>query len=261
MIGAIIGDIAGSSYEFDNTSDYKFPMFTQENDFTDDTICTVAVADAILQHVDYQTSLRRWCRKYPHPKGEYGSYFFNWVMRHDPYPYNSFGNGSAMRVSPVAWLFDNERDVISEAERSAAVTHNHPEGIKGAVAIAVAIFRMRTATTKTPAIFENIAKEYYGDKIFSNLPEKGFFDVTCQGCVPLALYLASLATSFEDAIRLAVSYGGDTDTVGAIVGSLAEALYTIPADMSEKAKSYLPQEMLDVLTRFEKQKRCRTLLP
>lgn len=255
MLGAIIGDIAGSNYEFDNTSDYNFPMFTCEKDFTDDTICTVAVADAILKRVDYQTSLRNWCRKYPHPMGEYGSFFLNWVMRPDPSPYNSFGNGSAMRVSPVAWLFDNEQDVKYEAERSAEITHNHPEGIKGAVAIAVAIFRMRTARIKSAAIFKNVAKEYYGDNIFSNLPEKGFFDVTCQGCVPLALYLASLATTFDDAIRLAVSYGGDTDTVGAIVGFLAEALYVIPVDLAEKAKAYLPQEMLDVLTRFEKQKR------
>lgn len=255
MTGAIIGDIAGSSYEFDNTSDYNFPMFTKEKDFTDDTICTVAIADAILKQIDYQTSLRLWCRKYPHPMGEYGSYFLNWVMRPDPYPYNSFGNGSAMRVSPVAWLFDNEQDVINQAERSAAVTHNHPEGIKGAVAIAVAIFRMRTASTKSSAIFENVAKKYYSDNIFSNLPVKGFFDVTCQGCVPLALFLASIATSFEDAIRLAVSYGGDTDTVGAIVGSLAEAQYAIPTSFVKNAKAYLPQEMLDVLTRFEKQKK------
>lgn len=255
MLGAIIGDIAGSCYEFDNTSDYNFPMFSHEKDFTDDTICTVAVADAILRQIDYQASLRHWCRKYPHPKGEYGSYFLNWVMRPDPYPYGSFGNGSAMRVSPVAWLFDNESDVIHEAQWSAAVTHNHPEGIKGAVAIAVAIFRMRTASGKSSAIFEDVAKEYYGENAFSKLPKKGFFDVTCQGCVPLALYLASVATSFEDAIRRAVSYGGDTDTVGAIVGSLAEAQYAIPSEMAENAKAYLPQEMLDVLTRFEKQMR------
>lgn len=254
MIGAIIGDIAGSSYEFDNTSDYNFPMFTDEKDFTDDTICTVAVADAILNHIDYQASLRRWCRKYPHPKGEYGSNFSNWVMCPDPYPYNSFGNGSAMRVSPIAWLFDNEQEVREQAKSSAAITHNHPEGIKGAVAIAVAIFRMRTAATKSSTIFENVAKEFYGDNIFSNLPERGFFDVTCQGCVPLSLFLASLATGFEDAIRLAVSYGGDTDTVGAIVGSLAEAQYAIPINMVNIAKSYLPQEMLDVVTKFEKQK-------
>lgn len=252
MIGAIIGDIAGSCYEFDNIFDYNFPLFTDGKDFTDDTICTVAVADAIMTDGDYQAALRKWCRKYPHPMGEYGSYFFNWVMRPDPYPYNSFGNGSAMRVSPVAWLFDTEREVREQAELSAAVTHNHPEGIKGAVAIAVAIFRMRKVAEKTSDIFEDVAKEFYGDEAFANLPEKGFFDVTCQGCVPLALHIASVAESFEDAIRLAVSYGGDTDTVGAIIGSLAEARYPVPTAIAEQAKSYLPAEMLDVISRFDK---------
>lgn len=254
MLGAIIGDIAGSSYEFNNTFDYNFPLFTPEKDFTDDTICTVGIADAIMKQTDYQSSLREWCRKYPHPMGEYGSLFINWVMCPDPKPYNSFGNGSAMRVSPVAWLLNTEEEVIAQAERSAAVTHNHPEGIKGAVAIAVAIFRMRNAAIKSGSIFEEVAKEYYGDAVFSSLPEKGIFDVTCQGCVPLALFLASKAKSFEDAIRLAVSYGGDTDTVAAIVGSLAEAQYEIPNEMIEKAKSYLSEEILEVLARFEKQK-------
>lgn len=255
MIGAIIGDIAGSSYEFNNTSDYNFPMFSREKDFTDDTICTVAVADAILKDIDFQTSLKRWCRKFPHPMGEYGGYFYKWIMSDDARPYGSYGNGSAMRVGPVAWLFDNEQDFRNQAEITAAVTHNHPEGIKGAVAIAVAIFRMRNASTKSSAIFENVAKEFYGYDAFSNLPRRGVFDVTCQGCVPLALYLASRATSFEDAIRIAVSYGGDTDTVGAIVGSLAEAQYDIPDKMIQQAKSYLPQEMLDIIAEFEKKRR------
>jgi len=254
MIGTIIGDIAGSIYEFDNTSDYNFPMFTNEKDFTDDTVCTIAVADAILNHRDYQEAMREWCRKYPHPMGEYGGYFFNWVMCPDPHPYNSFGNGSAMRVSPVGWLFDSENEVIEQAVKSAAITHSHPEGIKGATAIAVAIFRMRNAETKTPAIFEEVAREYYGEDAFSNLPERGLFDVTCQGCVPLALHIASQAESFEDAIRLAVAYGGDTDTVGAIVGSLAEARYEIPKEMVARAKSYLPAEMLTIVESFESRK-------
>ncbi|WP_294598015.1 ADP-ribosylglycohydrolase family protein [uncultured Rikenella sp.] len=255
MIGAIIGDIAGSCYEFDNTTDYHFPIFSTDKNYTDDTICTIAVADAILNQQDYRTSMRAWCRRYPHPMGAYGNYFFDWVMRPDSYPYHSFGNGSAMRVSPVAWLFDNEQDVSVQAELSAAITHNHPEGIKGAVAVAVAIFRMRTAINKTSAIFESVAKEFYGDAAFSNLPERGFFDVTCQGCVPLALYLASLATSFEDAVRRAVVYGGDTDTVGAIVGSLAEARYEIPDEMVSNAKSYLPRDMLEVVHRFESRRK------
>ena len=254
MIGAIIGDIVGSDYEFNNTSDYDFPLFAEGSDFTDDTICTVAVADAILNKMDYQTAIRKWCRQYPHPKGEYGSYFFNWVMRPDPYPYNSFGNGSAMRVSPVAWLFDNEKDVRKQAEASAAITHNHPEGIKGAVAIAVAIFRMRTAEVKESKIFEEVAKEFYGDDAFKQLPERGVFDVTCQGCVPLALYLASLASDFEDAIRSTVAYGGDTDTLGAIVGSLAEPQYPIPESMKHKALSYLPEGMIGILKQFEEKR-------
>ncbi len=251
MLGAIIGDIAGSSYEFNNTSDYRFPMFGPTKDFTDDTICTVAVADAILNHKSYQDALREWCRRYPHPMGEYGSFFFNWVMRPDPHPYNSFGNGSAMRVSPVAWLFDDEPTVRQQAAQSAAVTHNHPEGIKGAVVIAVAIFRMRTADVKSPEIFERVAKEFYGDDCFSHLPERGVFDVTCQGCVPLALHIASSAADFEDAVRQAVVYGGDTDTVGAIVGSLAEPMYGIPEEMTTAAEAYLPEEMKRIISQYE----------
>jgi len=258
MIGTIIGDIAGSNYEFDNTSDYNFRMFGEDSDFTDDTICTIAVADAILNDSDYQTSMRKWCRKYPHPKGEYGSFFLNWVMRPDPYPYNSFGNGSAMRVAPVAWFFDSEGKVRIEAEKSAEITHNHPEGIKVAVAIAVAIYRMRTAKDKTSEIFENVAKEFYGDDVFNNLPPKGFFDVTCQGCVPLVLYIASIASDFEDAIRLAVAYGGDSDTVGAIVGSLAEAQYPVPDDMKQVAINYLPTDMQEVYNHFEMKRQYKT---
>lgn len=254
MIGAIIGDIAGADYEFNNTSDYNFPLFGAGCDFTDDTICTIAVADAILNRTEYQATLRKWCRKYPHPKGEYGSFFLNWVMRPDPYPYNSFGNGSAMRVSPVAWLFETEEEVREQAKASAEITHNHPEGIKGAVAIATAIYRMRKAPHKEGQIYENVAKEFYGEEAFNNLPERGFFDVTCQGCVPLALFLASLAMSFEDAIRLAVAYGGDSDTLGAIVGSLAEAQFPVPEEMKSIALSFLPTAMLDIISQFEE---CR----
>ena len=256
MKGAIIGDIVGSHYEFQNTLDYDFELFPPESDYTDDTICTVAVADVVLRDRGYGEALRAWCRRYRHPKGEYGSYFADWVMRPDPYPYNSFGNGSAMRVSPIAWLYDDEREVRLQAEASAAVTHNHPEGIKGAVAVAVAIMRMRQAAVKDPYVFEEVANEFYYNEYscsgpFDNLPERGYFDVTCQGCVPLSLYLAAEATSFEDAVRLAVSYGGDSDTVGAIVGSLAEARFPIPPEMLAAALSHLPAEMLRVVEAFD----------
>ena len=143
MLGAIIGDIAGSKYEFNNTFDYDFEMFGEGCDFTDDTICTVAIADAILNGRSYQESLLDWCRRYPSPKGAYGGRFAGWIRSLDPQPYNSFGNGSAMRVSPVAWLFDDLSQVLEEAEKTALPTHNHPEGIKGAKAVAHAIWHFR----------------------------------------------------------------------------------------------------------------------
>lgn len=143
MLGAMIGDIAGSKYEFNNTFDYDFEMFGEGCDFTDDTICTVAIADAILNGRSYQESLLDWCRRYPSPKGAYGGRFAGWIRSLDPQPYNSFGNGSAMRVSPVAWLFDDLSQVLEEAEKTALPTHNHPEGIKGAKAVAHAIWHFR----------------------------------------------------------------------------------------------------------------------
>ena len=143
MLGAIIGDIVGSKYEFNNTFDYNFDMFGEGCAFTDDTICTVAIADAILNKRSYQESLHDWCRRYPNPKGAYGGRFAAWVHSDNPQPYNSFGNGSAMRVSPVAWLFDDLSQVLEEAEKTALPTHNHPEGIKGAKAVAHAIWHFR----------------------------------------------------------------------------------------------------------------------
>ena len=143
MLGAIIGDIVGSKYEFNNTFDYDFEMFAEGSDFTDDSICTVAVADAILKGKTYKDSLLEWCRRYPSPKGSYGGRFSMWIHSDNPQPYGSFGNGSAMRVSPVAWLFDDLEKVIEEAAETAAPTHNHPEGIKGAMAVAHAIWHFR----------------------------------------------------------------------------------------------------------------------
>ena len=159
-----------------------------------------------------------------------------------------------MRVSAIGWAFNTLEQVLNKAKESAEITHNHPEGIKGAVAIAVAIFRMRKTQKKESQIFVNVAKEFYGKDVFNNLPQRGYFDVTCQGCVPLALYLASLATSFEDAIRLTVAYGGDSDTLGAIVGSLAEAQFPIPEEMKLKAFTYLPVGMLNILNQFEEKR-------
>ena len=276
MLGAIIGDIAGSKYEFNNTFDYDFEMFGEGCDFTDDTICTVAVADAILNGRSYQESLLDWCRRYPSPKGAYGGRFAGWIRSLDPQPYNSFGNGSAMRVSPVAWLFDDLSQVLEKAEKTALPTHNHPEGIKGAKAVAHAIWHFRKSRfseeskdseneetkglknenakaskdeNETIQGFMSIARSYYED-FDTRVYPKGKFDETCMDAVPLSFYLLSQASSFEDAIRLAISHGGDSDTIEAIVGSIAEARFGIPQEMKEKALSYLPDDMKDIWKQF-----------
>ena len=276
MLGAIIGDIAGSKYEFSNTFDYDFEMFGGGCDFTDDTICTVAIADAILNGRSYQESLLDWCRRYPSPKGAYGGRFAGWIHSLNPQPYNSFGNGSAMRVSPVAWLFDDLSQVLEEAEKTALPTHNHPEGIKGAKAVAHAIWHFRKSRfseeskdseneetkglknenakaskdeNETIQGFMSIARSYYED-FDTRVYPKGKFDETCMDAVPLSFYLLSQASSFEDAIRLAISHGGDSDTIGAIVGSIAEARFGIPQEMKEKALNYLPDDMKDIWKQF-----------
>jgi len=276
MLGAMIGDIVGSKYEFSNTFDYDFEMFGEGCDFTDDTICTVAIADAILNGRSYQESLLDWCRRYPSPKGAYGGRFAGWIHSLDPQPYNSFGNGSAMRVSPVAWLFDDLSQVLEEAEKTALPTHNHPEGIKGAKAVAHAIWYFRKSKfseeskdseneetkglknenakaskdeNETIQGFMSIARSYYED-FDTRVYPKGKFDETCMDAVPLSFYLLSQASSFEDAIRLAISHGGDSDTIGAIVGSIAEARFGIPQEMKEKALSYLPNDMKDIWKQF-----------
>lgn len=262
----MIGDIAGSKYEFNNTFDYDFEMFGEGCDFTDDTICTVAIADAILNGRSYQESLLDWCRRYPSPKGAYGGRFAGWIRSLDPQPYNSFGNGSAMRVSPVSWLFDDLSQVLEEAEKTALPTHNHPEGIKGAKAVAHAIWHFRKSRfseesneckdknskesdDKAMKAFKDIARSYYEDFDTRDYP-KGKFDETCMDAVPLSFYLLSQASSFEDAIRLAISHGGDSDTIGAIVGSIAEARFGIPQEIKNRAMEYLPDEMQDVLKQF-----------
>jgi ADP-ribosyl-[dinitrogen reductase] hydrolase len=273
MLGAMIGDIAGSKYEFNNTFDYDFEMFGEGCDFTDDTICTVAIADAILNGRSYQESLLDWCRRYPSPKGAYGGRFVRWICSLNPQPYNSFGNGSAMRVSPVAWLFDDLSQVLEEAEKTALPTHNHPEGIKGAKAVAHAIWYFRKSRfsegskdseneetkglknenakdeNETIQGFMSIARSYYED-FDTRVYPKGKFDETCMDAVPLSFYLLSQVSSFEDAIRLAISHGGDSDTIGAIVGSIAEARFGIPQEMKEKALSYLPDDMKDIWKQF-----------
>ncbi len=251
MIGAIVGDIAGSRFEFNNTHDYNFQIFHPESSYTDDTICTVAVADAILRGVDYKDSLLYWCRKYPSPMGAYGGSFSRWIHSDNPQPYYSFGNGAAMRVSPVAWAFNNEASVLREAIKTAECTHNHPEGLIGAMSIADAIFMLRTSSMPGGQILNDVFKRYYGnDLVKYEISNLGKFDETCQGCVPIAFSVVALAHDFEDAIRKAVSLGGDSDTIGAMVGSLAEARFKISDEMEKVAMNYLPDDMREVLIDF-----------
>lgn len=255
MIGAIIGDIIGSTYEFHNTRDYGFQLFPNGSTFTDDTICTIAIADAILRGIPYRDSLIEWGRRYCKRQAMFGAAFSAWLNSDNPQPYDSFGNGSAMRVSPIGWAFNSPDIVISEAKESAMCSHSHSEGIKGAQAISLAIYWLRHVKPDNhltaKAVAKNVLTDYYGDGFFDNLPKYGEWNTSCQGCVPLALYLFSLSADFEDAIRLAVSYGGDSDTLAAIVGSLAGAFYKIPSAIQGKALSYLPVEIIEVIGRFE----------
>lgn len=253
MIGAIIGDIVGSRFEFNNTDRKDFKLFTKECDFTDDTICTVAVADAILHNKSFEDALLEWCQKYPNPMGAYGSNFNAWILSKAPRPYNSFGNGSAMRVSPCAFYCESDAEAMRLAYDSAACTHNHVEGIIGAVATTLVIRELQHMSYNELAA-KNYAKRivttYYGENWQNHLPERGYFDVTCQGCVPLAYYIIDNSHCFEDAIRNAVAYGGDSDTLTAIVGSMAEALWGIPEEMKAQAFTYLPEEMKQVINQF-----------
>lgn len=226
MLGAVIGDIAGSRFEFDNYRHTDFDIFSPDSDFTDDTICTGAIADWVLQgcNDNLASILQGWCRAYPYPKGAYGGRFSQWIEWKDPEPYNSWGNGSAMRVSAVGWAFASLEETLHFAEQSAIVTHNHPEGIKGAQAVAAAIFWARTGIGKAQ-IKENITRQFGYDLSQScdQIRPHYHFNESCQETVPQAITAFLESDDFEHAIRLAVSLGGDSDTLAAITGSIAEA--------------------------------------
>lgn len=253
MIGAIIGDYVGSAYEFHNTKDYHFEMITPVSEITDDSIMSIAIADAILQSKLYAERMRYWGNKYPNPKGAYGCSFFRWLHNSNPQPYNSWGNGSAMRVSPIGWAFDSLEQTLLQAKLSAECTHNHEEGIKGAQATVTAIFLARQGETR------QWIKKYIESKFGYNLGFKiadikeGYrFNESCQGTVPPAIVCYLESTSFEDAIRLAVSLGGDSDTLGCITGSIAEAdqTYSIPPDLKKAAFKTIPSDLKAIVTQF-----------
>lgn len=251
MLGAIAGDIIGSVYEASPIKRTDFPLFQHASTFTDDTVLTVAVADCLLNQKDYTTTLQEYGRKYP--DAGYGGNFRQWIFDEKPQAYNSWGNGSAMRVSPVGWAFKKLEQVLEEAEKSAAVTHNHPEGIKGAQATAAAVFLARTENSKAEIksyIEENFAYDL-SQKLEDIRPDYSF-DVSCQGSVPQAILAFLESENFEDSIRLAVSLGGDSDTQACIAGSIAEAFYgSVPADIAQEVVDRLPKDLRNVTEKFK----------
>ena len=255
MIGAIIGDMVGSIYEFANIKTKEFEFFQDRMEPTDDSVLTVATADWLLHGGDVGDYYSRYALAYPDPKGSYGPGFWNWVQKSKhglAKPYGSCGNGSAMRVSPVGWFFETEEETLDAAKRSAECTHNHPEGIKGAQATALAIFLARHGAT-AEAIKERIEHDFGYDLSLSideirpryswDGLDKAGNGGTCQGSVPQAIGCALQATDFEDAVRNAVSIGGDSDTIACIAGSIAEALFGVPQWMKEAAMERMAERL------------------
>lgn len=260
MYGAILGDIIGSPFEFDRGDKTKdFKLFSRRSHFTDDSVMTLAVCEALLKVGQDATvkeiedavisSMQSWGRRYPH--AGYGGYFRRWLTACHPEPYNSFGNGSAMRVSAVGWLYDSLENTRTVAKATANVTHNHPEGIKGAEATASAIFMARNGSSKEE-IKKYIENEFHYDlnRTLNEIRPSYHMDETCQKTVPEAIIAFLEAKDFEDAIRNAVSLGGDTDTLGAITGSIAEAYYRIPEWLMTECRKRINRDMRVVLDDF-----------
>ena len=255
MLGAIAGDILGSVHEFKPIKTKDFELLEQNCRFTDDTVMSIAIAEASLEEESFVDSLQKWGRKYPF--AGYGSWFGKWIFSASPEPYNSFGNGSAMRVSSIGWLYEHEDKVLREAKRSAEITHNHPEGIKGAQAVALGVFLARNGFSKNQ--IRKRLEETFGYQLNRKLdmirPEY-HFDVTCQGSVPEAIIAFLEASDFEDALRNAISLGGDADTQACISGALAEAYYlNISSEIKEFVVSRVTADMLLVLDDFQKKVR------
>ena len=278
MLGAIIGDIVGSVYEWNNVKTKDFPLFSERGFFTDDTVMTIACADAIMRGGtadDFIDSMKKWGRRYPN--SGYGGRFGNWLFSDDREPYNSWGNGSAMRVSPCAWMMNCgfyaraglwPSNGWEGVRLSASVTHNHPEGIKGAEATAAAIFLCRfyfggwefdygngdcCTSDKWKGEIKRVIEENLGYDLSRKLNEirpTYKFNESCQETVPEAIIAFLESNDFEDAIRNAISLGGDSDTLAAITGSIAEAAYGIPKEIADKALSYLDKPLLDLYERW-----------
>ena len=250
MIGAIAGDIIGSVYERYPIKTKDFPLFHHRCRFTDDTVLTIAVADAILTDRPYDQSVREIGRRYP--TAGYGGSFIAWLHSDDPQPYNSWGNGAAMRVSPVGFAFNSEEEVLREAAKTAGISHNHPEGVKGAQATALSVYLARMGRTKDD-IRQQIGQRFGYDlhRRVDEIRPTYAFDISCQGTVPEAIIAFLDSRSYEDAVRNAISLGGDSDTLACISGGIAEAFYgRVPDDISLKARRLLTPDLLQIAEAF-----------
>lgn len=260
ICGAIVGDVVGSRFEFDNNKSKKFELFTRECDYTDDSVMTLAVAKSLIDYgpvtdyEDYKTTLVKVMhevgKRYPHCG--YGGRFCSWIMKDLTEPYNSYGNGSAMRVSPVGWVAKSLEEAEALAKATAEVSHNHPEGIRGAQVVAGAIYLARTGASKED--IRAYAENYYTfDFILDEIrPTYDFIEI-CQESVPQAIEAFLEADGFEDTIRNAISIGGDSDTIAAIAGSIAEAYYAVDEDIAATALSFLDDYLLDIALDFARQ--------
>ncbi|MBD2342861.1 ADP-ribosylglycohydrolase family protein [Anabaena subtropica] len=256
MLGAIAGDIIGSVYEGNSIKTKDFPLFSRQSRFTDDTVLTVAVADVILNTDQFPRSSRyidqfKWYyRRYLY--AGYGRNFSNWAKSNNNQPYNSFGNGAAMRVSPIAFAFQDLNTVLQQARGSAEVTHNHPEGIKGAQATASAIFLARTGLDK--AEIKSYIQTTFGynlDQTLEQIRPTYQYDATCPGSIPPAIIAFLESTNFEDAIRNAVSLGGDSDTIACIAGAIAQAYYGgVPKAIAQQTLSHLNEHLCTITENF-----------
>ncbi len=250
MLGAIAGDVIGSVYEMNNVKTKDFELFPSGSRPTDDSVLTIATMDSILSGKPFAESYKLWFRRYPN--AGYGGNFKRWAISDDMAPYSSFGNGSAMRVSPIGFFYDSLEEVLEKAGESAAVTHNHPEGIKGAKATAAAVYLAKTGSSKRE-IKEYIETAFGYDLNASLDSIRPWYvnDVSCQGSVPQAIISFLESESYEDAVRNAISIGGDSDTIACITGGIAEAYYKdIPAYIANRVKELLPWDMKGILENF-----------
>ena len=271
MLGALIGDVVGSRFEFKNFKSRDFLMFAPNCRPTDDSLMTLAIAKALVMYKGDESILASLTARYmheiakKHPNVGWGGRFYRWVMELDPTPPHSLGNGAGMRISPVGWVAESEEEVKRLSRIVTEITHSHPEGLLGAESLAVAIFMARTGRSKDE-IYERMVREYYPvidtftlDKIRPTyeIDDMGEW-VTCRGSIPQALRAFFEADSFEDTIRNAISIGGDADTIAAMAGSVAEAYFGVPVEMEDRLLEYLPPDLYDVYVAFGTVKRRRT---